>query len=90
MKIEEERKAFEDWFKSQYPSLYCDFLKNNAIAVAVFVACSDSWMASVSREGHKLVPVEPTQEMVDAQDYINNDWAEDIYKAMIGACDESI
>ena len=52
-----------------------------------------AWQASASREGYKLVPVEPPEDMdikicrlVDHRiDVFEADW---IYKAMIGAADE--
>lgn len=59
------------------------------------------WLASANRQGYRLVPVEPTQEMIDkavcdtpetpSQDYwhsgqpISDDQAIACYKAMIGA-----
>jgi hypothetical protein len=57
----------------------------------------DMWQASANREGYKLVPLEPTDIEIESikekhwgmrgcqlckSDYI------DLYKAMIGACDE--
>lgn len=64
-----------------------------------------AWQASANREGYKLVPFEPTQEMIDnavdktsetpSQDYwhssqpISDDQAVECYRAMIGACDDS-
>lgn len=61
-----------------------------------------AWQASANREGYKLVPVEPSDHMKcvvrdfdpDIEDYANMDKSEweslcsDIYKAMIGACDD--
>lgn len=45
------------------------------------------WQASASREGYKLVPVEPTTDMwwEGKEELQNNGDATDIYKAMIGA-----
>lgn len=51
------------------------------------------WQASANREGYKLVPVEPTEKMVDAGmddvEHEINDWTVvlEIYKAMIGAAE---
>ena len=57
----------------------------------------DMWLASANRQGYKLVPVEPTDIEIESikekhwdmrgcqlckSDYI------DLYKAMIGACDD--
>ena len=48
------------------------------------------WLSSKNREGYKLVPVEASQEMVDAvyNSTLDSDDLEGIYKAMIGACDD--
>ena len=48
------------------------------------------WLSSKNREGYKLVPLEATQEMVDAvyNSTLASDDLEGIYKAMIGACDD--
>ena len=50
----------------------------------------EMWLASANREGYKLVPLEATQEMVDAvyNSTLASDDLEGIYKAMIGACDD--
>ena len=44
----------------------------------------EMWCASASRKGYKLVPVEPTYEMIDAA-IGNNGHIESIYRDMIGA-----
>ena len=48
------------------------------------------WLSGKNREGYKLVPLEATQEMVDAvyNSTLASDDLEGIYKAMIGACDD--
>lgn len=48
------------------------------------------WLSSKNRQGCKLVPLEATQEMVDAvyNSTLDSDDLEGIYKAMIGACDD--
>lgn len=99
MNIENERKVFEDWAKketcwdlywSENIDQYMDHQTNGAWL---------SWQASANRQGYKLVPVEPTQDMVDravcdtpetpSQDYwhysqpISDDQAIACYKAMI-------
>ena len=53
----------------------------------------EMWLASANREGYKLVPVEPTERMLDSayssiSDNLHYADLENIYKAMIGACDE--
>ena len=51
------------------------------------------WLSSANREGYKLVPVEPTERMLDSayssiSDNLHYADLENIYKAMIGACDD--
>ena len=51
------------------------------------------WLSSKNREGYKLVPVEPTERMLDSayssiSDNLHYADLENIYTAMIGACDE--
>ena len=100
MNLDNERKAFEDLAKketcwdlywSENIDQYMDHQTNGAWL---------SWQASANRQGYKLVPVEPTQGMVDkavcdtpetpSQDYwhdsqpISDDQAIACYKAMIG------
>lgn len=49
------------------------------------------WLASASRDGYKLVPVEPTQAMIEAaliERSRHGRTDTNIYKAMLGAVDE--
>ena len=51
------------------------------------------WLSSKNREGYKLVPVEPTERMLDSayssiSDNLHYADLENIYTAMIGACDD--
>lgn len=53
----------------------------------------EMWQASAQRQGYKLVPLEPTERMLDSayssiSDNLHYADLENIYKAMIGACDE--
>ena len=53
----------------------------------------EMWLASANREGYKLVPLEPTERMLDSayssiSDNLHYADLENIYTAMIGACDE--
>ena len=55
----------------------------------------DSWLIGLNRakaqavpEGFVLVPKEPTKEMLDAQDYIRDESAIEIYKSMLAASQE--
>lgn len=107
MNLDNERKAFEEWFCKNHtglkPSELIKFRTNNGYSFkdSIKINCMwESWLADASRDGYKLVPVEPTQEMVDkavcdvpetpSQDYwhdsqpISDDQAIACYKAMIG------
>ena len=98
MNLDNERKAFEGWAYSnkwnicRYPKSdyhmkegqYCDEFVNGAW---------HGWIKSANREGYKLVPVEPTERMLDSayssiSDNLHYADLENIYTAMIGACDE--
>ena len=98
MTIEEQRKAFEAWAYSNKWNIFR--VRDMGIDKYVddFVdGAWHGWLASVNREGYKLVPLEPTDIEIESikekhwdmrgcqlckSDYI------DLYKAMIGACDE--
>ena len=92
MNLENERKAFE---------AECKLLKYNGDMTMHHVGnfyidqttnwMYQMWLSSKNREGYKLVPLEATQEMVDAgHDFCKNNIVtpSGFYKAMIGACDE--
>lgn len=83
-----EREMFWEWAKKENPKLIdeaetgCQFAKD--ILDYMFMG----WVGSANREGHKLVPVEPTKEMLIAADGCVIDGkvtSNNIYKAMIGA-----
>ena len=80
MTIEEERELFDKWYGKK-PRGWFEAVRYNTAWRA--------WLASANREGYKLVPLEATQEMVDAvyNSTLASDDLEGIYKAMIGACD---
>ena len=92
MNHDNERKAFEAWFESRYDAHFMQF----ALDLDLYVdkhnqTCWEMWLASANREGYKLVPLEATQEMVDAgHDFCKNNIVtpSGFYKAMIGACDD--
>ena len=65
----------------------CDLSKNEdgSYENDLTHTCFYWWCKSVSREGYKLVPIEPTKEMLNSQDYIRDESATEIYKAMIEA-----
>lgn len=71
----EQRKAFMGWVKT-----HCDYEDLSAYELEIM---QDAWLASTNRKGYKLVPVEPTYEMIEnAIGYDGH--IESIYKAMIG------
>ena len=82
-----EREMFWEWAKKENPKLIdeaetgCQFAKD--ILDYMFMG----WVGSANREGYKLVPVEPTEEMyLSGYDCkVENGSTIDIYKAMIGA-----
>ena len=48
------------------------------------------WLSSKNREGYKLVPVEPSKDMLNSGYRVKHDKIINlgsVYKAMIGACD---
>lgn len=73
-------KAFKEWF-AQY---------DNNIEYASEKIAWDAWQAKAQAvpEGFVLVPKEPTKEMLDAQDYIRDESAIEIYKSMLAASQE--
>ena len=97
MNIEEQRESFEAWFESRYDAHFMQFALDLDLYVDKHTqTCWEAWLASANREGHKLVPLEPTDIEIESikekhwsmrgcqlckSDYI------DLYKAMIGACD---
>ena len=90
MNLDNERKAFEAWAYSNKWNIFR--VRDMGIDKYVddFVdGAWHGWLASANREGYKLVPLEATQEMVDAvyNSTLDSDDLEGIYKAMIGACD---
>lgn len=82
-----ERETFDLWFKKNFHDLHEAICCGDLVAKNYKKAMFKAWQASASREGYKLVPVEPSIEMID------NGWSQcsgdedikGIYKAMIGA-----
>ena len=75
-----ERELFNKWLKAQP-----DYKE---ISGYERIVMWKAWQASASRDGYKLVPVEPTEEMIDAGvDESDVDWKrlKFAYQAMIGA-----
>jgi len=94
MNHDNERKAFEAWFESRYDAHFMQFALDLDLYVDKHTqTCWEAWQASANREGYKLVPLEPTERMLDSayssiSDNLHYADLENIYKAMIGACDE--
>ena len=98
MNLDNERKAFEEHYIANYHDgdihphkkllEWCE--DSESYINSTVDNLWDMWLASANREGYKLVPLEATQEMVDAvyNSTLASDDLEGIYKAMIGACDE--
>ena len=94
--MKNERKAFEEWFCKNHtglkPSELIKFRTDNGYSFkdSIKINCMwESWQASAQRQGYKLVPVEPSEDMIMAgcmehggYDVIDS---KSIYKAMIGA-----
>lgn len=57
MTIEEQRKAFDKWAVTHPDTLDLTAYEENIMF--------DALLASTNREGYKLVPVEPTERMLD-------------------------
>lgn len=80
-----ERKAFNQWVLTRSDNLDLTAYEENIMF--------DAWQASAQRQGYKLVPVEPTERMLDSayssiSDNLHYADLENIYKAMIGSVDE--
>ena len=93
-----ERNAFEEYFKTVWKGIDLiqtfgeDFafkLFDGKYVEGIVEEHWNTWQASIQREGYKLVPVEPSEDMIMAgcmehggYDVIDS---KSIYKAMIGA-----
>ena len=94
-----EREMFDEWYKSEYPLDYEYYVNEQDIGLftKLYWRCFVSWQASASREGYKLVPVEPCEKTLNeikekhwdmrGVQLCRSDY-NDLYKAMIGAADE--
>ena len=101
MNHDNERKAFEKYYIANHHDgdihpnqQLLEWSENGELYFAASVNdLWDMWLASASREGYKLVPLEPTERMLDSayssiSDNLHYADLENIYTAMIGACDE--
>ena len=89
MNLDNERKAFEAWAYSNKWNIFR--VRDMGIDKYVddFVdGAWHGWIKSANREGYKLVPVEPTKEMLNLGYRVKHEKIIDlgrVYKAMIGA-----
>lgn len=97
MNHDNERKAFEDEFRKINSNIvfwlntWDEEMQGYNHPTMCWIW--NMWLASANREGYKLVPVEPTERMLDSayssiSDNLHYADLENIYKAMIGACDD--
>lgn len=96
MNHDNERKAFDAYFKDKYPELHKDVFNEDGDdrAIIGYSFALSAWLASANREGYKLVPVEPNFETMQEMNVaiIENSGEtpkyrmQQVYKAMIGAC----
>ena len=104
MSIEKERKVFiEEIKKNKYFLNVCKIKGLYPYEMLVFHTdgnfkfsdarlAFEAWQASANREGYKLVPVEPTDDMLNIYEKYSiapiGKLSKRGYKAMIGACDD--
>ena len=101
MNHDNERKAFEGYYIANYHDgdihphkkllEWCE--DGESYINSTIDNLWDMWLASANRVGYKLVPVEPTERMLDSayssiSDNLHYADLENIYTAMIGACDD--
>ena len=90
-----ERKAFEAWAYSNKWNIFRVRDMGIDRYVDDFVdGAWHGWQASANREGYKLVPVEPTERMLDSayssiSDNLHYADLENIYTAMINSHDNN-
>ena len=95
MNHDNERKAFEDEFRKINSNIvfwlntWDEEMQGYNHPTMCWIW--NMWLASANREGYKLVPLEPTKEMLNLGYRVKHEKIIDlgrVYKAMIGACDE--
>ena len=97
MNLDNERKAFEEWYKKHHNGRQISYdcvYEDNSYSIGYANAMWISWQASANRQGYKLVLVEPTDVKLKEFQKIWFDsgcahimkkkTAFDLYKAMIG------
>lgn len=86
MNLDKERELFSDYIKDTHGH-EVQWLDGTPIA-ALDLMMWNLWLASVSRDGCKMVPVEPNKEMVYAGESAEHNGCISVaivYKAMLGA-----
>lgn len=93
MNLEREIEFFLEWLKKEYPMMHQWYLEGDDDWKTNVDYMFVTWIASASRDGYKLVPMEPTWEMIDAGENScygdDEDIVKKVYKAMLGAVDET-
>lgn len=102
MNHDNERKAFEEYYIANYHDgdihphkkllEWCE--DSESYINSTIDNLWDIWLASANREGYKLVPLEPTERMLDSayssiSDNLHYADLENIYTAMINSCDNN-
>ena len=104
MNHDNERKAFDIWHLKQFKDINDDLNDDEVEHLYQRVYSHEAqdlirqmefnaWLSSANREGYKLVPLEPTERMLDSayssiSDNLHYADLENIYTAMIGVCDD--
>ena len=99
MNHDNERKAFEEYYIANHHDgdihpnqQLLEWSENGEFYFATSVNdLWDMWLASANREGYKIVPVEPDQQIIYAGESAEHKGCISVavvYKAMIGACDD--
>ena len=87
-----ERESFDLWFKKNFHDLHEAICCGDLVAKNYKKAMFKAWQASAQREGYRLAPLEPSEEMIDCVYDEDGDYVasidgspESFYKAMINA-----
>lgn len=96
MNLDEERKAFDAYFRDKYPLLYKDVFDEDGDdrAIIGYSFAWQSWQAAKANEAERLrgcvmIPVEPTDEIIEAMDQFDSNFSyadmRYAYKAIVRA-----
>lgn len=94
--LEKDRDLFFEWLKKEYPMMHQWYLEGDDDWKTKVDYMFVTWLASASRDGYKLVPVEPSLETMQNmnREFINAEFdtpkrrMQLVYQAMLGAVDE--